>query len=131
MNAQNELRTLGFVRAGAIRPACSGKSCKADLTVDLQGYAVYALVVGHEIKKFGQTRTGIRKRIGGHASALKGIMEDPTGHPLDPFKRLAPHVIAANQEIEVWARASTAGTYAAEELELNLRYTPAWVGRPN
>jgi len=131
MDAQQELRRLGFVPVGAIRSVNHGTSCETHFTREIPGYVVYALVVGHDIKKFGQTRTGIKRRIGGHASALRGIMEDPDGHPLDPFKRLAPRVIEANQEIEVWARESTASSYAAEELELNLRYEPEWVGRPN
>jgi hypothetical protein len=57
-------------------------------------------------------------------------MESPTGHPLDPFKRLAPAVIEANQDIEVWARESTASTYQTEKRELNLKYEPDWLGTP-
>ena len=130
MDLRKKLQTLGFVHAGAIRPVDSGRSCRADLNLEFPGYVVFAFVVGDRIKFIGTTGTGLKKRIGGAASALKVIMENPTGHPLDPFKRLAPAVIEANLGIEVWARGSTASTYQTEKRELNLKYQPDWLGRP-
>lgn len=126
MDAEKELVALGFAYAGAIRPTDSGKSCSSEIKREIGGFVVYALVVENQIKKFGKTSTGIKKRIRGHASALDGVMRrgKATG---DPFKRLAPEAIRANQEINVWARASTPSTYVSEELELNLKYQPAWV----
>ena len=58
MNAQNELRALGFTRAGAIRPVDDGKSCKAVLSFDIDGHAVFALVVGDEIQEVRQDAQG-------------------------------------------------------------------------
>ena len=129
MDGQKELQALRFMQVGAMRSAYSPRGCRAELHRKIDGFVVYALVVGDQIVKFGKTSTGITKRIGGHASALDGVMR--RGKPInDPFKRLAPAVLKADQAIEVWARESTAGAYASEELELNLRYQPAWVGRP-
>jgi hypothetical protein len=133
MDVRKELQALGFIQVGAIRPIDVGtrKSCMAHVPLAGPEYVVYAFVVGDEIKKFGKTRPGIKNRILSTASALKGIMADPTRPRNDPFKRLAPKVMEANQEIEVWARNSSARTYAYEEQELNLKYKPEWVGRPD
>lgn len=130
MVGTKDLETLGFIRVGAIKPDESLNGCYADLAYDFSGHAVYALVVGGRIVKFGRTKKSVKERIHGHASALRGIMKDPKGHPLDPFKRMAPKVIRAGQEIEVWAKKSSASTYEADELQLNLKYEPEWVGRP-
>jgi hypothetical protein len=133
MDVRQELQGLGFIHAGAIRPVDSGTNCEAVFAPEFPARArhvVFALVADDQIKKFGQTSKGIKARIGGHASALRKIMEDPAGRRLDPFKRLAPKVMEANQEIDVWARESTAATCAAERRELNLKYRPEWVARP-
>lgn len=42
--------------------------------------------------------------------------------PFDAFKRLAPDVIRAQQEIEIWAIVSTASEYKNLERELNAKY---------
>ena len=130
-DVRKELEALGFSRAGSICPLDGGKSCRADLAAEVPGYVVYALVVGDQIKKFGKTRTGIKNRLGGTANALAGVLRDPTKPRNDPFKRLAPRIVEANQEIEVWAKESAVETYTQEEVELNLKYTPEWFGRPD
>jgi uncharacterized protein (DUF1778 family) len=134
-----KLRTLGFVHAGAIRPSDSGTSCYADLDREVEGCVVYALVVGGLVMKFGSAgreNATLRDRMRSTASTLNGVLRLADGRPLsdagwqrrrlDAFKQHAPAVIAANQEIEVWAKNSTASTCAAEELELNLKFKPEW-----
>ena len=84
----------------------------------------------------GRENATLRDRMRSTASALNGVLRLADGRPLsdaglqhrrlDAFKQYAPAVIAANQEIEVWAKKSAASTCAAEELELNLKYKPQW-----
>jgi len=126
MDVRKELQALGYVHAGAIRPIDSGNSCKPDFNLEVPGYVVFAFVVADRIRFIGTTGKGLKKRVGAAASALKGIMENPTGHPLDNFKRFAPAVIKANQEIEVWARESSASEYQTEKQDLSLKYKPDW-----
>ena len=139
MDAQNQLRSLGFALAGAIRPGDSGKTCHADITDELVGCVVYALVVGDKIVRFGTAGRGtatLKMRMQSTASALNSVLRlahgrslsDASWHHrrLDPFKQHAPTVIAARQAIEVWAKASSPGACAAEERELDLTFAPAW-----
>jgi hypothetical protein len=48
---------------------------------------------------------------------------------LDKFKQLIPDVIAAGQEIEIYAGEFSADTFEAKERELNQLYSPPWVDR--
>ena len=131
MDVRNELQTLGFVRAGEIRPENAGRSCRAHIDHEVEGFVVFALVAEDRIRKFGSTgrkQATLKKRMQGHASALNGVMIRERAKD-DPFKRLAPQVIAARQEIEVWAKESLASIFEREARELNDKHDPEWADR--
>lgn len=137
MDAKTELEALGFQRVGAISPTDSGSRCRADLQTDVMGFIVYAHVVGNHITKFGITTPTLRARVGQNVSTINAVLaladgravRDARWHhrPFDAFKRLAPEVIRANQEIELWAiQCDSRESMMAKEAELNTKYRPEW-----
>ena len=138
MSIRTELNALGFELVGAIKPHSDGKGCKAEMSRNVDGFVVYAHVVGDEIKKFGTTKAPLRSRVGQNASTITQLIalaegrakSDAAWHhrPFDAFKRLAPEVIRSNQTIEVWAKVSTEAEYRVLERELNGRYQTSLTG---
>lgn len=128
MNAETELRRLGFAHAGAICARDGGKNCLAEIPGDYPEYAVWAFVVDNEIKRFGYTSTGLASRMSSVASALRGVLADPMKARDDPFKRQAPLVIEAQKDIAVWAKRCSVGRCRVEARDLNLAYRPEWAG---
>jgi len=133
MDVRNELRDLGFAHAGAIRPINSGRACKVDLSLELQGFVVFAFIVEDQTAMFlssGRENSTFKKRVQGAASALNGVLARGDAESLtEPFQRWAPAVIAANQPIEVWVRASTANSVDAEKMALIGRFGQQWPGQ--
>jgi hypothetical protein len=124
MDVRKDLGARGFVYAGVIRPLDSGKSCRAEIKpLGLRGSVVYGLVVGDQFKKCGDTgrkNATLKKRMHDCARAINLVISGAISGPFkENFKRLAPKAIAANQEIEVWAREATAGECKHLQRELN------------
>ena len=94
MDVRTELRDLGFIRAGAIRPDDAGHSCRAEVEQDVQGFIVYAHVVGNEIKKFGTTAPRLKPRVHQNASTINGCIGLLDGRHVHrkPLLDLAPEV---------------------------------------
>ena len=133
MDISKELQELGFVRAGAIRPDNTGTMCWADIDPDVPGCLVYAQVVDGKPMKFGSTTTTLRDRMRQNASTIRKIIELQDGRctrdarwhhePWDAFKKLAPSVIRAGKQIEVWViRQPTIAGCQLMEQRLNVRY---------
>jgi hypothetical protein len=126
--SHNNLVALGFQRAGTVYPD-SGRTCRVQIDWDIPGYAVYAMRVGNEVKKFGTTgrkNSGFKGRMHSTFSALRQTILKGPPYRGDPFKTHAPAAILASQEIELWVRPSTEATFELEESELNNRYRPQW-----
>jgi hypothetical protein len=126
MDVRKELQLRGFVKAGAIRPVDSGKSCKADITLEVRGTAVYGLVVGDQFKKCGDTgrkNATLKKRMTDCSRAINLVISGAIQGPFtENFKRLAYRAIEKNLEIEVWARESTVAECKSLQRELNGKY---------
>lgn len=135
MDVRTELQLRGFVKAGAIRPVDSGKSCKADIKLEVRGTAVYGLVVGDQFKKCGDTgrkNATLKKRMTDCSRAINLVISGAIPGPFtENFKRLAPRAIESNQEIEVWARESTATECKSLQRELNGKYDTIRYGWAN
>ncbi len=142
MDVRQQLAALGFSLAGTIYPEDAGRRCRAHFERAVEGFIVYAHVVGNQVKKFGTTRPRLKARVHQNVSTINQVILLAEGRahsnarwhhrPFDAFKRLAPEVIRANQSIEVWAIQSTALTYKALERDLNARYETiqnGWVSR--
>jgi hypothetical protein len=135
-DVRKELDARGFVHAGVIRPLDSGKSCRAEInSLGLRGSVVYSLVVRDEFKKCGDTgRKGatLASRMSGCANTINQILRgDLKGPFTEHFKSRAPRVIAAGQEIDVWAREATADECDRLQKDLNERYDTIRVGWAN
>jgi hypothetical protein len=128
MNSINEeLRALGFHRAGTVYP--EGGQCRVEIDWDLDGFAIYAMVVGNEIKKFGTTgrkNSRLKSRMISTFSALRQTIKKGPPYLGDPFKTHGPAPILENKKIELWAKPSTEASLEVEESELNNRYRPEW-----
>jgi len=130
MDVRKELESLRFRHVGAICPEKFGRGCRVDLNPEVPGYAIWILVAEGEIKMVGATgrkNATLKKRMQGCVSTINAILIrrlylDST----EPFKRLAPKVIAGGGEIHVWAREATADTLGREKETLNDRYNPEW-----
>lgn len=123
----DDLRARGFRRAGTVHPA--GGMCRVEIDWDIQGFAIYAMVVGDEVKKFGTTgrkNSGFRSRMTSTFSALRQVIRRGPPYLGDPFKRFAPAAILAGHTVELWARGSTAALLEIEESELNQAFRPEW-----
>ncbi len=126
--SHDELRALGFSRAGTVYPD-GATTCRVQIDQDIPGYAIYAMRVGSELKKFGTTgrkNSGFRGRMQSTFSALRRTILKGPPYQGDPFKTHAPAAILAGLEIELWVRPSTEVTFEIEESELNNRYRPQW-----
>jgi len=122
-----QLGTMGFVRAGTVHPACG--ECRVEISRDVNGFAVYAMVAGGKVKKFGTTgrkNSGFRSRMSSTFSALRQTIRRGSPYAGDPFKRFAPATVLANQPIELWVKPSTEMLFEAEETLLNNTYRPEW-----
>lgn len=90
------------------------------------GYAVYAMVVGKEIKKFGTTgrkNSTFKQRMHSTFSALRCVSRRVRPTVGDPFKRNAPTAIL--KTIKLWVRESTREGF--RELKFyNNRFRPEW-----
>jgi len=125
--SREELRALGFRRVGTVHPAAG--MCRVEIDRDTQGYAVYAMVVGTEVKKFGTTgrkNSNFRSRMFSTFSALRQTILKGTPYLGDPFKRYAPATILANKEVELWTKESTEAMFQIEESQFNNKYRPEW-----
>lgn len=135
-----ELRALGFARHGAIRPLAGG-GCRAELDCNLEGFVVYAHVVGETVKKFGVTRN-LLARVRQNAATINQVIalgegrarSDARWHhrPFDAFKVQAPAPIKAGHHIDIWARTSTEAGCRRLERELNAAFetrTHGWTIR--
>ena len=95
----------------------------------------YGLVVGDQFKKSGDTgRKGatLQKRMDGCANTINQILRGALVGPFtENFKRLAPKVIEANQEIEVWAKKATADECRRLQRDLNGKYDTIRTGWAN
>ncbi len=129
VDERDGLRACGFDRVGAIRPILSGRSCETLIVSDILGEALFAFVVDGRVAFIGSTARGLGRRVRGAAGALKAQLENPERPTKDPFQREAPDVIRNGQEIEVWGKASTPNALLVERDELNVRFTPLWLGR--
>ncbi len=126
--SSDELRALGFHRVGTVYPDAA-RACRVEIDSDIPGYAIYAMRVGTELKKFGTTgrkNSGFKGRMHSTFSALRQTILKGPPYQGDPFKTHAPATILAGQEIELWVRPSTEGTFEIEESDLNNRYRPQW-----
>jgi hypothetical protein len=74
MDVLQGLTRLGFEEVGAIRPLNGGLTCRPEMDRDVQGFVVYAHVVGDAIKKFGTTRAPLRSRVGQNASTTNQVI---------------------------------------------------------
>ncbi len=137
MDTRKELEGLGFRRVGCIRPDPDRSCCRAEIDADATGFVVYAHVVGSEIKKFGITTPRLSARVGQNVSTINAVIALQDGRavrdagwhhrPFDSFKRLAPEVIRAGLEIELWAQVcESLGSMMQKEAELNDKYRPEW-----
>jgi len=100
-----------------------------EIDQNIMGYAVYAMRVGTELKKFGTTgrkNSGFKGRMQSTFSALRRTIQNGPPYQGDPFKTHAPASILAGQEIELSVRPSTEATFEVEESDLNNRYRPQW-----
>jgi hypothetical protein len=127
---RHELERLGFRKAGAIRPLGGGRSCMCDVE-DAKGFLVYAHVVGEKVMKCGITTPSLRSRVSQNTGTINQMiaLTEGTARPaawherkLDRFKELAPAVIRAGQEIEIWVLESSEDLYRTVEQELNARF---------
>jgi hypothetical protein len=133
MDVRKELETLRFRHGGEICREHAGGGCRLELNSELPSYAVWILVADDEIKMVGATGrrdATLKKRMQGAVSTINAVLVrrqhlDAT----EPFKRLAPKVIAANGKTHVWARESTAHAFTGEQDALNHKYNPKWWGR--
>ena len=136
MDVRSELEALGFVPAGAIRPIDSGKRSKAELVaLGLTGSVVYALVVGDQFKKCGDTgrkAATLKTRMRGCAYTINKIISgDLVGPFTENFKRLAPLAIKEGQTIHVWAREASSSDCRRLQRELNHKYDTIRTGWAN
>ena len=124
---KQELEALGFRRAGTVYPDAG--RCRVVVDWQVPGFAVYAMVVGHEVKKFGTTgrkNSDFRSRMISTFSAIRQTIRKGPPYSGDPGKRYAPATILANNEIDLWAKPSTEARFETEESELNNKYRPEW-----
>ena len=126
MTIEDELRALGFHRAGEIAPV-SASQCKFEISSDVAEYAVWVMVVSGKVMMVGKASTGLRKRMVGVASAVNAVLKGR--HPRDPFQRASPDLIRAGKKIEVWSKASNVNRIDDEVGKLNAKYWPKWSGR--
>jgi hypothetical protein len=123
-----ELTSMGFRRAGTVYPDATAV-VQVQVDWNLEGYAVYAMRVGHEIKKFGTTgrkNSSFKVRMGSTFSALRQTIRGGTPYLGDPFKRFGPAAVLDNREIELWLKPSTKEEFEIEESRLNIQYRPEW-----
>lgn len=123
-----ELAAMGFSRAGTVRPDATSVVL-VDVTWDYRGYAVYAMRVGSDVKKFGTTgrkNSSFKARMGSTFSALRQTIRRGAPFEGDPFKRGAPAAVLAKLEIELWLKPASADSFEQEETLLNTTYRPEW-----
>lgn len=148
---RKELSNHGLQHVGWLRPGPCTDRCRyrhesghyhAYIEPDIERFAVYALLIGEQVMKFGKAGSGnstLRGRMKGTISSGNEAWLFAEGRPvnaagwqrrkLDKFKQEIPAVIRRKQEIEVWAGAFTESTFEAKERELNEKYCPPWVDR--
>lgn len=142
MDVRQQLAALGFSLAGTIYPEDAGRRCRARFERVVEGFVLYAHIVGNRVMKFGTTSPSLKARVHQNVSTINQVILLAEGRArsnarwhhrqFDAFKRLAPEVIKANQSIDIWAIQSTAFEYKSLERELNARYetiTHGWVSR--
>src|SRR4051794_11018404 len=103
---ENELKALGFRRAGTVHPD-SAKTLRVKIDWDVRGFVVYAMVVNDEVKKFGTAGTkgsSFSQRMRSEFTTVRQVIVGPTpgrpvarwrSRPFDPFKEHAPATILA------------------------------------
>jgi hypothetical protein len=126
-----ELLADGFRRAGTVYPdAVTTLRLHIDPDEDVHGFAVYIMVVNHEVVKAGKTETPFSTRMKDTFGSLRRKMTDRAEHPRyqeKTFKEHAQATIRANQEIELWVQAfESRGEMMAKEQALNDRYRGVW-----
>jgi hypothetical protein len=104
----------------------------ASVDRDVEGFLVYAHIVGEQAKKFGITSPRLKNRVSQNVSTINQVIRLRAGRaardakwhhrPFDAFKRLAPLVIQADQPIEIWVLQSTEAEYKILERELNAKF---------
>jgi hypothetical protein len=135
MDAKTELVERGFVHVGTIRPLDCGRRCKADITASLHGRVTYALLVGNQFKKCGDTgrkSATLKKRMTDCARAINLVISGALVGPFtEKFKPLASKAIEDNQIIDVWAKEATADECVRLQRELNAKYDTIRTGWAN
>lgn len=126
--SNEELKSMGFRRAGTVYPdaACV---VRVEVDWDHAGYAVYAMRVGADVKKFGTTGrkdSCFKARMNSTFSALRQTIRRGAPFVGDPFKRFAPATILAKREVELWLKPSSSDDFEIEETRLNTTYRPQW-----
>lgn len=127
-DVRQELTQLGFTPAGVVTPDAANL-LRVHVHQPLDGCALYAMVVGDEIKKFGTTgrkNASFKQRMHSTFSALRRVIQVGPPYTGDPFKRYAPLAILDRREIELWSRPSTPDVFEEEETSLNRRFRPEW-----
>jgi hypothetical protein len=126
--SNEELKGMGFRRAGTVYPDASAV-VRVEVDWDHNGYAVYAMRVAGDIKKFGTTgrkNSSFKARMNSTFSALRQTIRRGAPFAGDPFKRFAPATILAKREVELWLKPSSVDEFEVEETRLNTAYRPQW-----
>ncbi len=127
-NVHEQLKTLGFAPAGVVVPDALSL-LRVVIERPVTGYAVYAMVVGDEIKKFGTTgrkNSTFKQRMHSTFSALRCVIQGGAPFTGDPFKRNAPTAVIQGKEIELWVHESTQEAFEELESALNNQFRPEW-----
>lgn len=140
----DELKARGFVHGGTVHPdrtplRCVNPGSKRERWEGLfvvenwwnvDGFAVYLMVVNGEVKKAGQTGKGnsnFKTRMESSFNCLRPVIAAGPPYQGDPFKRYASVAMVEGRKVELWVKKeSTLESMVAEEAELNEHYRGEW-----
>jgi hypothetical protein len=143
-----ELAARGFVRGGGVYPDPTPLRClnpgalrerweglfRTEITLDVQGYAVYLMVVDCEVKKAGHAgkgKAGFKRRLPGEFSCLRKVIAAGPPYSGDfPWKHRVPLAMLAGTVVELWVKKyDDTQSMRNEEDALNEYYLGEWAAQ--
>jgi hypothetical protein len=140
-----ELVAKGFLRGGTVYPDRTPLRClnpgalrekweglfRTEITRDVQGYAVYLMVVDREVKKSGHAgkgKAGFKRRLPSEFSCLRKVIAGGLPYRGDfPWKHRVPVAMLAGTVVELWVKKhEDVQLMQNEEDELNEYYRGEW-----